>query len=772
MSDHHGDHDDNRHDDNRHDDHPDAQDADARDALSGAMRGVVADMPLPASTMPVPVDARRIARSLYWRGWSVTQIAGELSLKRPTVESWRARDKWDDAAPLARVEDALEARLNTLIAKDQKSGGDFKEIDLLMRQLERGARIRRYSAPDGHEGDLNEKIANRNAGPKKRAARNHFTVEQVERLEQIFAEELFDYQRDWWEAKDQRTRMILKSRQIGATFYFAREALLDALRGGGNQIFLSASKNQAMIFRNYIIQFAARVDVKLSGDPIVITADTIKDGEPAAELIFLGTNARTAQGYHGNFYFDEFFWTYGFEELNKVASAMAMHKRWRRTYFSTPSSVAHQAYPYWTGERRNRRVRKEDRIDIDVSADRLRVGTLCDDRIWRHIVTIEDAQAGGCDLFDIDELRIEYAPDEFANLLMCQFVDDSLSAFKFNELQKATVDAMVDWRDVDLLSPNPVGRREVWAGYDPQESEEGDNAALVIALPPGGPDGRFRLIEKHQLRGMDFQAQAEFILSRLARYNCTYLGIDANGVGAAVYQLLRDRMRGVVRIEYSLEAKARMVMKAQHSFARGRIQFDAGWIDLQSAFLSIKKALTGSGRAITFKASRSEDIGHADLAWATMHILINEPLDGRARPKTRMEIIDGEEEGSSSAFGTGGGGPWAWNRQCARACRGIYIRRSRAGAQPARDARPVRMRRGGRQMVRAAGSARRVGAGVSRFAAPFERDHAQAQFAVRRVHPVADVRPGRVCRVRAGLSGFRKRLPRGAAQSVGRRAAP
>jgi hypothetical protein len=40
------------------------------------------------------------------------------------------------------------------------------------------------------------------------------------------------------------------------------------------------------------------------------------------------------------------------------------------------------------------------------------------DRVWRHIVNIEDAEAGGCDLFDIDELRDEYAPDEFANLFL------------------------------------------------------------------------------------------------------------------------------------------------------------------------------------------------------------------------------------------------------------------------------------------------------------------------------------------------------------------
>jgi uncharacterized protein YjcR len=339
-------------------------------------------MPLPASTFPVPVDVRRQARSLYWQRWGITQISKELHLKRATVESWKQRDKWDDAPCIEKIEDHLEARLCGLIAKDKKTGGDLKEIDLLMRGVVSAARVRRFEAPGGHEGDLNEKVANRNAGERKAGKpKNHFTTAQVEQLEQIFHDELFGYQEDWWAAKDQRTRMILKSRQIGATWYFAREALLDALRGGGNQIFLSASKNQAHIFRNYIVQFAARVGVKLQGDPIIVTAETMPEGEPAAELIFLGTNARTAQGYHGNFYFDEFFWTYGFEELNKVASAMAMHKRWRRTYFSTPSTIAHQGHPYWTGERRNRRVKKADRIEINVTHERLQAGVLCEDQV-------------------------------------------------------------------------------------------------------------------------------------------------------------------------------------------------------------------------------------------------------------------------------------------------------------------------------------------------------------------------------------------------------
>ncbi|WP_252182758.1 terminase family protein, partial [Citrobacter sp. wls758] len=85
-----------------------------------------------------------------------------------------------------------------------------------------------------------------------------------------------------------------------ATFYFAREALIDALLTGRNQIFLSASKAQAHVFKQYIIDFAKEVEVELKGDPMVLPN--------GAALYFLGTNARTAQSYHGNLYLDEYFW--------------------------------------------------------------------------------------------------------------------------------------------------------------------------------------------------------------------------------------------------------------------------------------------------------------------------------------------------------------------------------------------------------------------------------------------------------------------------------
>lgn len=146
---------------------------------------------------------------------------------------------------------ALEARLVQLILKDGKTGGDYKEIDLLHRQLERQARIQRYQG-GGTETDLNPELAKRNEGPKRKPKRNDISEELIEKLVEVFLDECYEHQKDWYRAGNQRTRVILKSRQIGATFYFAREALIDALTTGRNQIFLSASKNQAHIFKGYI----------------------------------------------------------------------------------------------------------------------------------------------------------------------------------------------------------------------------------------------------------------------------------------------------------------------------------------------------------------------------------------------------------------------------------------------------------------------------------------------------------------------------------------
>lgn len=558
-------------------------------------------------------------------GWRVVDIADHLEENEKTLHTWKSRDGWDRADNVERIGGALEARLVQLILKDGKTGGEFKEIDLLHRQLERQARIQRYQG-GGTETDLNPNLAKRNEGPKKKARRNEFSEEDIEKLTEAFTDGCFGYQLDWYRAGNQRTRAILKSRQIGATYYFAREALLDALVTGRNQIFLSASKNQAHIFKAYIQQFAREVcGMELTGDPIILAN--------GAELHFLGTNARTAQGYHGNFYFDEFFWVYGFNELNKVASGMAMQKRYRRTYFSTPSSMAHEAYSFWTGERFNKGKPAAQRKTIDVSHGALQQGRLCEDKLWRQIVTILDAEARGCDLFDIDELRQEYSADAYANLLMCQFVDDGASIFPLAMLQPCMVDSWVEWgEDYKPFAARPLGDRQVWVGYDPAET--GDSAGLIVVAPPLVPGGKFRVLERHQFRGMDFAAQAESIRQVTLRYWVTYIGIDMTGMGSGVAQLVKSFFPSLTTFSYSPEVKTRLVLKAYDVIHKGRLEFDAGWTDLASSLMAIRKTTTASGRQMTYTAGRTDETGHADLAWALMHALHNEPLEGMTTQNT------------------------------------------------------------------------------------------------------------------------------------------
>ena len=582
-------------------------------------------------TVAIPIrDNRRQAKFLYWTGWRITDIADFLGEPEKTVHSWKGRDEWDRADTVERIGGALEARLVQLLLKDPKTGSDFKEIDLLHRQLERQARIQRYQG-GGTETDLNPNIAARNEGPKKAPARNELSEEQIEKLVDAFREGCFDYQLDWYRAGNQRTRMILKSRQIGATYYFAREALIDAITTGRNQIFLSASKAQAHQFKTYMQAFMNEVlGVKLTGDPIVLWNN--------AELHFLGTNFRTAQGRTGNFYFDEFFWVHGFKEIEKVASGMALHKRWRKTYFSTPSSKSHPAYAYWTGERRNKNKPAAQRIQIDVSRDSLSQGRRCEDKIWRQIVTIMDAEARGCDLFDLDELRDEYDAESFANLLMCEFVDDGASIFPLAMLQPCMIDSWEAWaEDYKPFAQRPFGDRAVWIGYDPAET--GDSAGLVVVAPPMVPGGKFRVIERHQFRGMDFAAQAEFIRQVTQRFWVTYIGIDTTGMGTGVAQLVRQFFPGLTTFSYSPEVKTRLVMKTWDVIKSGRLEFDAGWTDMASSLMAIRKTMTASGRQFTYTAGRTDETGHADLAWALMHALHNEPLEGRtAQNSSFMEI--------------------------------------------------------------------------------------------------------------------------------------
>ena len=122
------------------------------------------------------------------------------------------------------------------------------------------------------------------------------------------------------------------------------------------------------------------------------------------------------------------------------------------------------------------------------------------------------------------------------------------------------------------------------------------------------------------------------------KYRVTYIAIDVTGIGHGVHQLVKEFFPSVVGLNYSPDLKNNLVLKAQDLIRSKRFQFDAGWTDLAAAFMAIKKTLTESKRKVTFTAARSEEGGHADLAWAFMHAMHKEPLAVEQQSKNILEF--------------------------------------------------------------------------------------------------------------------------------------
>ena len=680
-------------------------------------------------------EVKEAAKRLFLRRHKAKEIQAQLNLPNiRIVYYWIRQGMWEDMLTDEEPLTAVSRRITLLMEKtDTLAKGELDELDRLITMRERLAKQCAKPAPlpagepiedgghprDEQRGERKSRGGRGGKGEKKpKPVKNDVSgLTEVDFLDK-FISKMYGYQKELFAAKQNpltaRIRNILKSRQVGLTYYFAGEALMDAVLTGDNQIFLSASRAQSEVFRSYIVAFASQwFDIDLTGNPIVLS----KDGKPWAELRFLSTNSSTAQSYHGHIYVDEYFWIRDFEKLNTVASAMATHKKWRKTYFSTPSAVSHQAYPFWTGEK-FRNSKKKNAKDPWPSEAQAAAGALCPDGQWRKVITILDAIAGGCDLFDLEQLKLEYDDDRFEQLFMCKFIDSTQSVFSLKDLERCYSDLSL-WTDYDPDDPRPFGNSPVWIGYDPSRTR--DDATCVVIAPPLEPDGKFRILEKHSWRGQSFKYQADQVKKLTERFNVQHIGIDTTGIGYGVFDLVRDFYPRATSIHYSLETKNALVLKAQDTIVGSRIEWDASWNDIPQAFLTIKRGATNSGQ-ITYSASRTDATGHADIAWAIMHALTHEPLNTNKQRRSRYALSGSANNGSSRpkpAAKTG--------TRASRTDADIFIRSAGAGAFGEHRPIPRRVREPRRAPVHAASVAPGPGQAAARKRTPRRHSRVQAQ---------------------------------------------
>lgn len=556
---------------------------------------------------------KKKAQALFENGSKLKDIAQELNIKLPTLATWKRRGGWvsQSQANIKLVQN-LNNRIIDLIARDGKTVGELKELDLLLKVH---LKIEPLNKPKKDEKD--------------KAIKNPLSKEQIKKICEGFFAHLFDYQKKWLEYGNKfKTRIILKSRQIGATYFFSFEAIADALTSGRDQIFISASKKQSLVFRDYIVKYVFdTTGVILKGETIILPN--------GAKLIFLGTNAKTAQSYHGNVYIDEFFWIQNFNELQKVAKAMASQKKYRVTFFSTPSIKSHEAYPLWSGEKYNKDLAVEEQKDFNLSLAKNEDGYVGADGVWRNIVTIYNAEKNGCNLFDIEQLKKEYSPLEFSQLFLCDFADESGSVFNFDLLIKGAVDTYTKWKDFKPFQSKPFNKK-VWLGCDPASSS--DNSCICIIAPPTNEYKKFRLLQYEKFNNLDFSTLANKIKEFCNIYNVEKITIDKTGLGVGVFELVQQFRPDCVGLSYTMELKQKLVLKAYDTFLKNRFEFDNSEREFISNFIQIRKTITKGGGSVTFTSGRNKENSHADLAWAVMNVLLLEPLNNEHFHKSIIEL--------------------------------------------------------------------------------------------------------------------------------------
>lgn len=566
------------------------------------------------------------ALGLFLRQRKPPEIAEQVGVATRTIQKWISQFDWKTLRDDAPVELMLRQRIAYLMWVDQKLECQERELKMLLEQHYKNQKSEQRSRPTGyHDGD-------KKRGRKSNKVKNDISGITKEMLDEYRDKTFFAYQKEIHQHKQDddinEIRFYLKSRQIGLSFYFAWEAFEDAVLNGDNQVFISASKKQAYIFKNYIRRFALDLaDVDLKGKDDIELSN-------GANLIFASTNVATSQGFNGHMYWDEVFWIPRFGDLDDYAGGMSIQAQYRTTYISTPSTMAHEAYPKWSGK-------KEQNIDISHKA--LKDGALGPDYIFRQMITVDDAIAkGGDKLFNMEKLRRKYPIKEvFDNLLRCKFLDDSASFFSLKSLLACKTDTE-NWLDVDHSKAKPVGNAEVLVGYDPRgggSGEGSDDAGLVVSLKPKTKGGVFRAIEKLRLKGSSYEQQAETIRAITEKYNVVHLAIDTGGVGSAVAELVRKFYPSLLELNYSPEVKRMMAYKAREIINNGRFLFDEDWDDLVHSFLMIRQQTTERTNQVTFISNRSKIGSHADLAWAAMHVMCWEPIDINADSDTSVAFF-------------------------------------------------------------------------------------------------------------------------------------
>ncbi len=501
--------------------------------------------------MAIKKEKKKRILLLVGAGIPVAEVAKEEGVNKGTIFSWLRKAKADGTDDAQTIEN-IKKQLSTL-AKRKNTEAVSRKIAMLSASL---ARL--------------EKIQN-----KKEivALKSKPTVASNEEADELRAKalhgeygELYGYQKEFLESNE-IFRLVIKSRQIGFSFVGALDALIGAV-AGRNQLFLSASEEQALILMRYVEHWAEKMGIAFT-----VNKDNEKRLANGAIIKAMANNFRTVQGFTGDIWMDEFAWYQNPKKIWRAFVPSIGAIGGRLTILSTPFEEPSLFHQLVTDELKYYMF-KRFRIDI-----------------YR---AIDDGLN-----FDLETMRALFDAESWASGYECQFVDDESALFPI-ALIKSCVNNKLFYR-----TPNP--NKVQFAGYDIGRTTHKSALAGLELI-----DKKYSLITMDLLSKATFEEQQHHIYNYLDVNNLAQLNIDKSGIGMDLAERTKKKYKQRVRGTYfTPSSKEAMALNLKKMFEDKSIDIPNDSV-LIADIHSIKRR--ASGKRFLYD-SKANEHGHADRFW-------------------------------------------------------------------------------------------------------------------------------------------------------------
>lgn len=378
---------------------------------------------------------------------------------------------------------------------------------------------------------------------------------------------LYQYQKEFLQS-DEQFRIVIKSRQIGFSYVSSADALIGAV-AGRNQLFLSASEEQALILMRYLRGWAKRFG-------IIFKKDSEHEIElPNGAIIkALAHNFRTVQGFTGDIWMDEFAWYANPKKIWHAFVPSIGAIKGRLSILSTPF--------------------EEHSLFHELFSDELRYYMFA-----RFRVDIYRAIKDGLD-FDLETMQNLFDADTWSSAYECQFVDDESSLMSIS-LIKTCVDEKTAYY-------TPKSTVSLYCGYDVGRVKD---RSTLCALQL--KEGIYQTAVLDVFAKAKFDEQKTHLKGFMQTYFQALLRMDKTGLGMNLTESMHDMFKSRVSgVWFTNTKKEEMALNLKKLFEDKKIR-----IPNDPALIADIHAIKRTIGAKSFKydAKRNE-YGHADRFWA------------------------------------------------------------------------------------------------------------------------------------------------------------